>query len=168
MFGSQQYIGMDMTRDPLKKKRLQKTIAWAKEWRVRVFKPGFSTKIITNFFFLIEKEQRLLNLFLVCITICISPILTSFMFVVECLLSCLLLRFLTNSKDWMGFLKLLGSSLKLGKVRVSQLRWKVRWHLTFDLMLEFGHFVSHDSRIEKQNLFDYSFSIICVTSYSGF
>lgn len=167
MFGSQQYIGMDMTRDPLKKKRLQKTIAWAKEWRVRVFKPGFSTKIITNFFFNWKGAKVIKFIFGLYYNLYFSHTYI-FYVVVECLLSCLLLRFLTNSKDWMGFLKLLGSSLKLGKVRVSQLRWKVRWHLTFDLMLEFGHFVSHDSRIEKQNLFDYSFSIICVTSYSGF
>lgn len=48
------------------------------------------------------------------------------------------------------FLKLLGSSLQIGKIWVSQLRWKVRWHLTFDLMLEFGYFVSYDSHIENQ------------------
>lgn len=78
---------------------------------------------------------------------------------VECLFLYLLLRLLNDLKDQMEFLKLLGNtdSLLIGKIWVSQLRWKVRWHLTFDLMLEFSHFVSYHNYIDNQTKFAWLF-----------
>lgn len=94
-----------------------------------------------------------------CVIIFIFSILTSFMNMVECLFLYLLLRFLNDLEDQMEFLKLLGStgSLQIGKIWVSQLKWKVRWHLTFGLMLEFGHFVSYHNHIDNQTKFVWLF-----------
>lgn len=67
-------------------------------------KPEFSSLTFLQRFVLkfekIEGEHRTLNYFLVCVIIFISSTLISFMYMVEGLLLCPLLRFLNDLKDW--------------------------------------------------------------------